>query len=137
MDIKHLAKGLTVGLFAVLALLFTTTSALASHGPDPYDGVNRIGTYYQYTSTAQPMYASQVYAYDYIAPARAGGWYGWGTEYLVGLRGPMYTPIPPVRYTNYYQPVCGWPCWTGSYGYPRATAGDFPYRSRLGGAFSY
>jgi hypothetical protein len=129
-------KLFVVGLLALLATVFVSTSVAAT---DPYDGVNRIGTYYQYTNQYSYGYQSNYQYYDYIAPPRAGGWFGSGTEWLVGLRTPVYTPVPPVHYTNYYQPVCGLSCWFGGYnGYPQYTASNFPqYRTRTGGVFSY
>lgn len=131
-------KALTIGLLSlVLVLLVSTMTSAAYYSADPYDGVNRIGTYYQQQQTVHYNWEGRYQYYDYIAPPRAGGWFGSGTEWLVGLRSPHYTAVPPVRYTNYYQPVCGWPCYTGGYGYPRATARDFPYRTRTGGVFSY
>lgn len=129
-------------LFSLVALL-TVAAALAqgAYTQDPYDGVNRIGTYYQYTNTVaynyENAYTNQFY--DYAAPPRAGGWFGSGTEWLVGLRSPIYSQVPPVHYTNFYQPVCGYPCYFGGgYGYQRSTATAFPpYRERIGGIFSY
>ncbi len=124
-----------------LLMLFTVVLASNVFAADPYDGVNRIGTFYQYTNTYQYNYETnfqQGNYYDYIAPARAGGWFGDSTEWIVGLRSPMYNAVPPVHYTNYYQPVCGSQCWFGgNYGYPRATASQFPYRSRSGGIYGY
>ena len=132
-------KALTIGFmsFALALLLSTMASATSYYGADPYDGVNRIGTYYQQSQTVAYNWEGRYQYYDYIAPARAGGWFGTGTEWLVGLRSPQYTAVPPVRFTNYYQPVCGWPCWTGGNGYQRPHAGDFPYRTRTGGVFNY
>ncbi|HIH24755.1 TPA: hypothetical protein HA251_07010 [Candidatus Woesearchaeota archaeon] len=124
-----------VGLLALLATVFASTSVAA----DPYDGVNRIGAYYQYTNQYYYNYESNFQYYDYAAPARAGGWYGQGTEWLVGLRSPVWAPVPPVHYSNQYQQVCGLGCWFGGgNGYPQYRASDFPqYRSRPGGVFSY
>ena len=133
MTMKNILKTLIVGAIALALVAFTATTALAA---DPYDGVNRIGTYYQQSREVQFSYAYG-YAYDYAYPARAGGWFGSSTEWITGLRAPVWGNVPPVRYTNFYQPVCGWPCWTGGYGYPRATASQFPYRSRLGGIYGY
>jgi hypothetical protein len=144
-------KSLVMSIFAFVVLVFASVSVSAvAYSADPYDGVNRIGTYYQYTNTAtynyEPSLRAPVYSnpvgpqvYDYVTPPRAGGWFGSGTEWLVGLRSPVYTQVPPVHYTNYYQPTCGFPCYfDGNYGYPRATAADFPgYRTRLGGVFGY
>jgi hypothetical protein len=135
-------KALKIIAFSMILFAFALTVsqfAAASIGyGDPYSGVNCVGCRYQYTNTV--VYNRQItygQAYDYIAPPRGGGWFGTGTEWLVGLRSPQYTMIPPVHYTNYYQPVCGWPCWTGGDGYPRAHASDFNYRERPGGIFSY
>ena len=129
-------KAIIAGIFALVLVTLTAASAFA----DPYDGVNRIGTYYQYTNTvAYDHQLSYGHYYDYIAPPRAGGFFGSTSAWLTGLRSPIYTPVPPVHYTNYYQPVCGYPCYFGgSYGYPRARASDFPvYRARVGDVFSY
>jgi hypothetical protein len=125
-----------VGLLALLTVVFASANVFAA---DPYDGVNRIGTYYQYTNTYAYNYEANFQYYDYAAPARAGGWFGSGSEWLVGLRSPVYTPVPPVHYSNQYQAVCGNSCWFGGYnGYQQYRASDFPqYRSRVGGVFSY
>lgn len=129
-------KTIAISFLAIVVALVASANAYAN----PYDGVNRMGTYYQYTNQMAYNYeVSYGQYYDYAAPARAGGWFGSGTEWLVGLRTPMYTPVPPVHYTNFYQPVCGLPCWFGGgYGYPRSTAAQFPnYRTNPGGVFSY
>jgi len=146
MNMQNIAKTFVISLLALVVVLVATTSVAA----DPYDGVNTIGTYYQYTNTVHYNYQNSYQYqgnyqgpgdsqyYDYVAPPRAGGWFGSGTEWLVGLRSPVYTPVPPVHYTNYYQQVYGNSAWFGGgYGYPRATANDFPYRTRLGGVFGY
>jgi hypothetical protein len=136
------AKTLILSIVAVLMLACTGMSVMAvAYTADPYDGVNRIGTYYQYSNTIAYDY-NQAYnyqAYDYAAPARAGGWFGSGTEWLVGLRSPVYAQVAPTHYTNYYLPTCGYPCYFGgNNGYPQATASQFTaYRTRLGGVFSY
>ncbi len=133
-------KPLIIGLLTLIIVAVSGMSASAYSNADPYDGVNRIGTYYQYTyraPLAQTQMYNSYYTYDYIAPARAGGWFGSGTEWLVGLRSPVYTPVPPVRYTNYYVPTCGWPCYTGGNGYWPMRASESPYRERYGGIFRY
>jgi hypothetical protein len=131
-------KTITLILLAVAALVLTSMSALAAHNADPYDGVNRIGTYYQYQRSVA-FNVEPAYAYDYVAQPRTGGWFGSGTEWIVGLRPGVHTTVPPVRYSPYYVPVCGWPCHSGGgYGYARPTATDFPaYRTRVGGVFGY
>ncbi len=123
-------------MFALLTLAITLVAS-TTVAADPYDGVNRIGTYYQQTNTFAYNYQYD-YAYDYIAPPRAGGWFGSGSEWITGLRSPVYAPVPPVHYANYYQQTCGLPCWFGgSYGYPRQTAASFGYRGRIGGIQGY
>ncbi len=130
---KTTFKMLIATAFAFLFAAFSVSAYTA----DPYDGVNRIGTYYQQSRTVSYSYGYGGGYYDYAYPARAGGWYGQGTEFITGLRTPVWSNVPPVHYTNFYQPVCGWPCWTGGNGYPRATASQFPTRTRLGGAYGY
>jgi hypothetical protein len=136
------AKTLIISMFTLVVALLAAASVNANvYGSnDPYSGVQTIGTYYQYTN--QIAFNHQqvpAHYYDYAAPARAGGWFGRGSEWITGLRSPMYANVPPVHYTNYYTPTCGNPCWFGgSHGYPRATATAFPpYRERIGGIFSY
>jgi hypothetical protein len=139
-------KLIVLGVFALVMTVLSVASATAS----PYDGVNRIGTYYQETRSWQMPSQSYSYGsygqgygngnfYDYVAPARAGGFYGTTSGWLVGLRTPVYTPVPPVHYTNYYAPTYGYPQWfNGGYGYPLQQASSFPqYRSRVGGAMGY
>jgi hypothetical protein len=133
-------KTLALALFAAVAVVLTATLAAAtSYGGDPYDGVNRMGAYYQYTNTYSYNYEGvyDYHYYDYIAPPRGGGWFGSGTEWITGLRSPVYPMLPPVHYTNYYNPTCDNTCWFGGQGYPRSRATDFGYRTRLGGVFSY
>lgn len=139
-------KTIILGLFALILTLGAASFVAAnpysyeSARDDPYSAYNmqydQVGKYYQQTRSVYYNYES-TYAYDYIAPPRAGGWFGSGTEWIVGLRSPQYTMIPPVHYTNYYRPACGWECWTGGWGYPRSRASEFPYRTRVGGIFSY
>ena len=134
-------KTCILGLFAlILTLSAGSLVTAASYANDPYSYQNmrydQVGTYFQAQQQVYYNYESTYHYYDYIAPPRAGGWFGSGTEWLVGLRTPYYTPVPPVRYTNYYAPTCGWPCYTGGWGYPRSRASEFPYRSRLGGGVS-
>lgn len=131
---KSILKTLFLCAVALVLAAFSATVAFAA---DPYDGVNRIGTYYQQSRSAQFSYAYGGGYYDYAYPARAGGWYGSSTEWITGLRAPVWGNVPPVRYTNFYQPTCGWPCWTGANGYPRATASQFPQRTRMGGIYGY
>ncbi len=131
------------GLFALVALVLTGIGALAYGGyypPYPNSGVNTIGTQWQETTTYSYDYGYEygTHYYDYVAPARAGGFYGSGVEFLTGLRSPVYAPVAPVYYANYYQPVCGWPtCFTGGAGYPRARASQFPQTGTPGGVFGY
>jgi|GEM_PF-3659865 len=128
-------KTLAIGVMATVVALISAAAALASSS-----GVNSIGSYYQETrQTAYNYQTSYGQYYDYAAPPRAGGWFGGGTEWLVGLRSPVYAPVPPVHYTNFYQPVCGYPCWFGGgYGYPQQTATSLGgSRTRIGGIYSY
>jgi hypothetical protein len=141
-------------LIGALALVVGTLS-VASALADPYDGVNRIGTYYQQTNTWQNPYAGSVYnglrspeytvadgagyGYDYIAPPRAGGWFGSTTGWLVGLRSPQYTNVAPTHYTTYYRSTPTATNWyNGGYGYPQMTASAYPqYYSRYSGVYGY
>ena len=132
-------KTFIVGMLALVLAVIASTCVTAY---DPYDGVNRMGTYYQYTNTVQYDYQTaygQGNYYDYISPPRAGGWFGSTSGWLVGLRSPMYTDVPPTHYTNYNTPVQSHTAYYGGgQGYPRARASDFPaYRGRAGGVFSY
>jgi len=129
-------KTIIVSAIAFVIAMLATSFVAAN----PYDGVERIGTYYQYSNTVYFDYeAAYGSGYNYIAPPRGGGWFGTGTEWLTGLRSPQYAMVPPVRYTNYYQPTCGNHCWFGgNSGYQRYRASDFGhYRTRYGGSFSY
>jgi hypothetical protein len=141
-------KFMIVGVVALVVAAIAGASAWAA---DPYDGVNRIGTYYQYQRTwaapqpyTQSFSSSYNYAYsnnyyDYVAPPRAGGFFGSTSLWITGIRTPVYSQVPPVFYTSYYQQSCGYPCYFGGgYGYPRMTAGQFPTSSsRIGGIFGY
>ena len=127
------AKLFVVTMVAVLAGIMASGFAAAT----PYSGQNVIGDYHQLKSYETFSYAGYGYGYDYAYPARAGGFFGTGTEFITGLRSPVWPQVQPVRYTNYYQNVCGWPCWTGGNGYPRAQASQFRTRGRIGGAFGY
>jgi hypothetical protein len=134
-------KKIILALFA-LVIAFTAISFASAYGSDdPYSYQNlqyaQVGKMWQSQQTVYYGYEDRYNYYDYVAPARTGGWFGSGTEWLVGLRPGQPSMLPPVRYTNYYQRACGWPCYTGGYGYPRARASDFPYRTRYGGVFSY
>jgi len=133
-------KTMLVSAVALVIVLFSSAAVQANAYSDPYDGVNRIGTYYQYQrqmAVDVPFYGPS-YQYDYVAPPRAGGWFGSTSGWLTGLRVPVYTPVPPVHYTNYYAPVYGYPQWYGGYGYPRMTASQFSgNRERYGGILGY
>lgn len=137
-------KSLVFGLLGLIALALTSVSALAYYPSNPwtYSGGSQssIGTMWQETSTLSYEYGYEYgrHYYDYVAPARSGGFYGDTTAFITGLRAPIYAPVPPVYYTNYYQPVCSWPsCYLGGAGYPRAHASQFPLTTSPGGVFSY
>jgi hypothetical protein len=151
-DSMNYNKTIIVGL---LALAFAVIASAGVSAYDPYDGVNRIGTYYQHTNTyTVPAYGrgdlTNFYTpypqYNYVAPPRMGGWFGSGSEWLVGLRQGVYQPVPPVRYTSYYSPVVPSSAYYGGhYGYVQPTYsqvygsnyGMSGYRGRVGGSFSY
>ena len=144
----------------IIGMLALVLAAIASAGVsayDPYDGVNRIGAYYQSTNSV-PAYRqgdltnfyapnSPSYEQGYIAPPRIGGWFGSGSEWLTGLRGGVYQQVPPDHYTSYYQPVTPYySYYGGNFGYTQPTASQFytgsyggfgGYRGRVGGAVSY
>lgn len=128
MKLTNHIKMFIVGLLATAMFVITIAGATA----EPYDGINRVGTYYQYSSNfrTEPVYAYGG-GYGYVAPPRAGGWFGSGTEWITGLRAPVWSNVPPVRYTTRYQQTCRWPCYTGGQGYPRMVdSGSVHYRMR-------
>lgn len=135
-------KGLALIALSLIAAAFSAMSALAYYPSHPwtYAGGSQasIGTHWQETSIISYDYgfAYGRHYYSYVAPARAGGFYGSGIEYVTGLRAPVYAPVPPVRYAQYYQPACTWPtCFLGAAGYPRAHASQVPLSVTVGGIY--
>jgi hypothetical protein len=123
------AKPIAVGLFALFAFVITAFGASAYYYPStPYSGINTIGTSWAPMNTGFVSYDwgyTRSY-YDYALPARSGGWYGSGSEFLVGLRPGVYAPVPVQRYTSFYADACTWPhCRLGAAGYPRARLSQF------------
>lgn len=142
-----MSKILITALAFVLALV-TVQAVVAA----PYDGVNRMGSYYQYTATAEYTYnydysgstgyydyaAGKNYYYGYPFAARTGGFFGNDVSHLIGLRPGVYYPFGPSMYSVRAHPTCPYPyCHTGAAGFPRTQYGDIRVRSRLGGIFGY
>lgn len=125
-----------LGILLVFAL--ASAPAYAYYPSSPYSGVDVIGGQYQPTSrhVVQYNFAYNRHFYNYVAPARTGGFFGDTTAFITGLRPGVPAVVPPVYYTNYYQQVCGWPeCFLGRAGFPRAS--QFPVTTSPGGVLSY
>ncbi len=144
---KNIGKLFVAALAIVLAVV-SVQSAFA----EPYDGYNRIGSYYQYTATGEYNYqfdysgstgyydyaAGKNYHYGYPIAARSAGFFGNDVSHLIGLRPGVYYPFGPVRASVRAYPTCPYPyCHTGAAGFPRTLPGDIRVRTRMGGIFGY